>query len=131
MAVAAVPVPPRAAKRRAAKPSDFDTQSMPAIPRDPDAELGLARTMVPTARTMIATTTRTIATPSVPRADESSLDIPFEAEFVDGEPVRPRGRRPITLGDGMLQRVPQRRAWLLQTVVVLVTASIGLVAIAI
>lgn len=129
MAVAAVPVAPRRGR-----PSQQDTIAVPAVPRDDD-ELALARTMMPRAKTEIATEAAPrggskktmIATPVV-RSNDSSLEIPIDAVLVDEE--LPRVRRQITLGDGMLQRVPPRRMWILHAAVIVATLSIAVVALA-
>lgn len=106
---------------------------MPAVPRDDD-ELALAHTMMPRAKTEIATVAAPrggskktmIATPVV-RASDSSLEIPIDAVLVD---ELPRVRRQITLGDGMLERVPPRRMWILHAAVIVATLSIAVVALA-
>lgn len=130
MAVAAVPV---AARR--GRPSQQDTVAMPAVPRDD--ELALARTMMPRAKTEIATAAAPrggskktmIATPVAQvRSNDSSLEIPIDAVLVDEE--LPRVRRQITLGDGMLERVPPRRMWILHAAVIVATLSIAVVALA-
>jgi len=124
-----VPAVPQRA-RRSSRESDLATQAVAAVAV---ADVAHARTMMATERTMIATTpkatNKTVIATAVPAA-ESSCSIPIIAEFdePDDAPLRPR--RPVTVGDGVLQRVPQRRAWVLQAVVVLVGMSIGLVAFA-
>ena len=109
---------------------------MPAVPRDDD-ELALARTMMPRAKTEIATEAAPrggskktmIATPVAQvRSNDSSLEIPIDAVLVDEE--LPRVRRQITLGDGMLERVPPRRMWILHAAVIVATLSIAVVALA-
>jgi len=116
MAVAAVP------SRARTKPSQQVTQPVAVVSRDED-DFALAQTMMPRARTMIAT-----VVPTSLRADDSSLEIPFDTEVIDS--AFARARRPITLGDGMLQRVPQRPMWILHAAVVLATLSIAVVALA-
>lgn len=125
MAVAAVP------QARRGRQSDLATQAVAIVPQATDAH---ARTMIATERTMIATTPRptnkTVVATAIP-AEESSCDIPIFAEMDDDVPVeRPRARRQITVGDGVLQRVPQRKMWMVQAAIVLVGMSIGLAAFA-
>lgn len=121
----AVPAVPQARGRQ----SDLATQAVAVVP----PVSGHARTMIATERTMIATTSKkqnkTVVATALPAA-ESSCDIPIISEMdePDDAPLRPR--RQITVGEGVLQRVPQRRAWILQAAIVLVGMSIGLVAFA-
>jgi hypothetical protein len=114
MAVPAVP------PARRGRQSDLATQAVAVVP--PASDLGHARTM-------IATTNKTMLATTLPPA-ESSCDIPIIAELDDEVVERPRARRQITVGDGVLQRVPQQRPWVLQAAIVIVGMSIGLVAFA-
>ena len=97
-----------------ALPSQQHTMAVPALPQDDDA-IAKGLTVVPTAKTFFA--------------DESSCDLPFTAEMVfePGPPLPPR--RPITLGDGVLERVPQRRAWFLPTIVAVTTVAAALLVV--
>jgi hypothetical protein len=128
MAVAAVP--------RRGRPSQQDTVAMPAVPHE-DEELALAHTIMPGAKTQIATDAaprrggkKTMITTPVARvrSNDSSLEIPIDAVLVDDE--LPRVRRQITLGDGMLERVPPRRMWILHAAVIVASLSIAVVALA-
>jgi hypothetical protein len=125
MAVPAVPV-------ERSRPSDLATQAVAVVPPAPS---GHARTMIATERTMIATTPKrkqndTVIATALP-APESSCNIPIISELDDPDDAPLPPRRQITLGEGVLQRVPQqRRAWMLQAAIVLVGMSIGLVAFA-
>jgi hypothetical protein len=128
-ATMAVPAVPQQAKR--SRQADLATQAVAVVPQ---ADVAHARTMIATERTMIATTpkkqNKTVVATALPAA-ESSCDIPIIAELDDDVPVeRPRARRQITVGDGVLQRVPQRKMWMLQAAIVLVGMSIGLAAFA-
>ena len=98
-----------------ALPSQQHTMAVPALPQDDDAAIAKGLTVVPTAKTFFA--------------DESSCDLPFSTEvvFEPGPPLPPR--RPITLGDGVLERVPQRRAWFLPTIVALTTVATALLVV--
>ncbi len=123
IAVAVVPPPPRAVRKRRASdqptiqaealPSQQHTMAMPAVPSDGDA-IAKGLTVVPTAKTVFA--------------DESSCELPFDAEIVIAPRPAPARRR-ITLGDGVLERVPQRRAWVMPTVVALTTVVAALVVV--
>lgn len=147
--IAAAIVPPaNPARRPAPRASQQETMAVPAVPqaRGRQSDLatqavavvppvsGHARTMIATDRTMIATTPKkkqnnTVIATALPAA-ESSCDIPIIAEMDDPDDAPLRPRRQITVGEGVLQRVPQRRAWILQAAIVLVGMSIGLVAFA-
>lgn len=137
IAVMVVPPPKRPARKRRAsenptlagealKPSQRHTVGVPAVaPTDDTIAKGL--TVVPTAKTVLS------SPPSGPglASDGSSCELPFDAEIVF-EPAPPRPvtvRRRITLGDGVLERVPQRRAWLLPTIVALTTLAAALVVV--
>lgn len=123
IAVAVVPPPPRAVRKRRASdqptiqaealPSQQHTMAMPAVPVEADA-IAKGLTVVPTAKTVFA--------------DESSCELPFDAEIVI-EPRPAPARRRITLGDGVLERVPQRRAWVMPAVVALTTVAAALVVV--
>src|SRR5689334_13074256 len=134
IAAAVVPPPARPAPRAAqARPSQLDTMAMPSVPvvarrvrqsqqetiavpvvmGDDDTDPALGRTMIPGMHTQIATQVAprgganktVIATPvSQVRSTDSSLEIPIVAVLSEEE--IPRTRRQITLGDGMLERVP-------------------------
>lgn len=128
IAVTVVPPPERPARKRRAsdnptlagealKPSQQHTVALPAVSHGDDA-IAKGLTVVPTAKTVFA-------------SDGSSCELPFDAEIVF-EPAPPRPvtvRRRITLGDGVLQRVPQQRAWLLPTIVALTTLAAALVVV--
>ena len=111
--------------------------AMPALMLDDVDDVALARTMMPRARTEIATEVARkgggktmIATPVARvRSNDSSLEIPIEAVLDDEDEV-PRTRRQITVGDGVLQRVPPRRMWMLHAAVIVATLSIAVVALA-
>lgn len=99
----------------------------------------MAVPVVPMARehqvgpTMVATTRTVVATRTMIAADSSSCEIPFETEFVDDAPPAPRARgasRRITVGEGVLERVPVRRAWWVPTVVAL-TGALAVLVVAI
>jgi hypothetical protein len=96
-----------------ALPSQENTMAVPAVPRDGDDAIAKGLTVVPTAKTFFA--------------DESSCDLPFSTEVVFEPGPRLPARRPITLGDGVLERVPQRRAWFLPTLVAVTTVAAALV----
>ena len=130
IAVTVVPPPVAIPKARVAKarrasdqptiavealPSQQHTMAVPAVPRDGDEAIVKGLTVVPTAKTFFA--------------DESSCDLPFSTEIVfePGPPLP--ARRPITLGEGVLERVPQRRAWFLPTIVALTTVAAALVVV--
>jgi hypothetical protein len=141
IAVMVVPPPARPARKRrasenptiageAVKPSQQHTVAVPAVPQQhtqvvpavPQGDDAIAKglTVVPTAQTVFA-------------SDGSSCELPFDAEIVfEPAPPPPRPvtvRRRITLGDGVLERVPQRRAWLLPTIVALTTLAAALVVV--
>jgi len=128
---------------RPVKPSAQATVAVPALPRD--AAPTRARDEVVPGLTVIAGAAKTVIA-----SDSSSCEIPFDAEIVDAasesvagipvilpvmdeieptfEPIRPLpGRRRITVGEGVLERVPQRRAWLLPTLVAVTTAVAAIV----
>lgn len=126
IAVAVVPPPPRPVRKRRASdqptiqaealPSQQHTMAMPAVPLAEDA-IARGLTVVPTAKTVFA--------------DDSSCELPFDAEIViEPAPARPvPTRRRITVGEGVLERVPQRRAWLMPTVVALTTVAAAVVVV--
>jgi hypothetical protein len=124
IAVAVVPPPARAVRKRRASdqptiqaqalPSQQHTMEMPAVAGAEDDAIAKGLTVVPTAKTVFA--------------DESSCELPFDAEIVV-EPRPAPARRRITLGDGVLERVPQRRAWVMPTVVALTTVAAALVVV--
>lgn len=122
MAVPSVNPAHAAAKREAARPVAHD-EVVPGL------------TVIAGAKTVLA-------------SDSSSCEIPFDAEIIDAadsvmcvpvieevepsfEPVRALpGRRRITVGEGVLERVPQRRAWLLPTLVAVTTVVASIVVVA-
>jgi hypothetical protein len=98
-----------------ALPSQQHTVAVPALPRDDDEAIAKGLTVVPTAKTLFA--------------HESSCELPFSAEIVfePGPPLPPR--RKITLGEGVLERVPQRRAWFLPAIVAVTTVAAALIVV--
>ena len=127
IAVAVVPPPARPVRKRRASdqatiqaealPSQQHTMAVPAVPLAEGDAIAKGLTVVPTAKTVFA--------------EDSSCELPFDAEIVF-EPAPPRpapARRRITVGEGVLERVPQRRAWLMPTVVALTTVAAALVVV--
>jgi hypothetical protein len=126
IAVAVVP-PPRAVPRarrasdqptiqaEALPPSQQHTMAVPAVPLD-EAAIEKGLTVIPTAKTVFA--------------GDSSCELPFDAEIVfEPAPPKPtRGQRRITLGDGVLERLPQRRAWFVPTLVAALGVAVAVVA---
>jgi hypothetical protein len=129
-------VPSVAAVARRMRPSQQETMAVPIVMGDDDTDPALGRTMIPGMHTQIATqppprgggNKTMIATPVAQRSTDSSLEIPIVAVLSEEE--LPRTRRQITLGDGMLERVPPRRMWILHAAVIVATLSIAVVALA-